>query len=216
MSQHNRQLDEAERLRLLQLLVFEEEARQSGFSFIAGVDEAGRGPLAGPVVAAACMIAPGHFIPGVDDSKKLTPRKRELLFDQLTTDPKVSYAVSIISSEIIDAINIYQATIEAMLDAVSKLPVKPDILLVDGMSLDRASIPSKKIIGGDALSMSIAAASVLAKVTRDHLMSEYDKMWPQYGFAQHKGYGTEFHMCAIQNFGPCSIHRMTFAPLKAK
>jgi ribonuclease HII len=199
--------DELERLR--QLTLFEEEGRQAGFRSIAGVDEAGRGPLAGPVVAASCIIPQNLFFPGINDSKKLPPKKRGELFQELTSHPEVVYGVGIISHEEIDEINILQATIKAMLQAVGELSVAPDLLLVDGMKLP-ASIPVKKIIKGDALSQSIAAASIIAKETRDRLMEEYDRQWPEYGFKDHKGYGTQKHREAIKKYGPCKIHRMSF------
>lgn len=206
-------LSAKERRRLETLTLFEQEARLQGHHFIAGIDEAGRGPLAGPVVAAACIIPEDTFFCGIDDSKKLSPKEREILFDQLTA--KTVYALGVATVQEIDRINIYQATILAMLRAVAALAQMPHILLVDGMHLPHPSITSKKIIGGDAKSQSIAAASILAKVTRDRMMEELDLQWPQYGFKQHKGYGTAGHFKAIEMHGPCAtIHRMTFAPFK--
>lgn len=209
-------MDRQEKERLKALLRYEEEAYHLGARLIAGIDEAGRGPLAGPVVAAACIIPVGIFFPGINDSKKLTALQREKLFAAISTHPDVIYALGFSSHEEIDQINIYQATAQAMRRAVDGLTTTPDYLLVDGMPLSHLSIPSQKIIGGDALSQSIAAASVLAKVTRDRLMLEYDQQWPQYGFKQHKGYGTKQHLLAIADHGPCPIHRLTFAPLKTK
>lgn len=211
MPQQNK-FNEQERLHLL--TQYEEEARSQGFHSIAGVDEAGRGPLAGPVVAAACIIPRDLFFSGVNDSKKLTPRQRETLFHEITSCNRVIYASGVISHTEIDLINIYQATIAAMLEAVNGLSVIPDYLLVDGMKLPHPIIPCQKIIRGDALSQSIAAASIIAKVTRDRLMEEYDGEWPQYGFKQHKGYPTKAHCEAIAHHGPCPIHRLTFAPLR--
>ena len=204
-----------EQERLYNLNNYEREARAQGFSFIAGVDEAGRGPLAGPVVAAACIIPEGLFFLGIDDSKKLTARERERLFSEITTSLDVKFSVGIISHEDIDRVNIYQATILAMLQAIAGLEIEPDYLLVDGMALPHPTIPSQKIIKGDALSQSIAAASVIAKVTRDRMMDEFDRQWPQYGFKKHKGYGTAKHREAIVSHGPCPIHRLTFEPVKS-
>lgn len=205
-------LSAKERRRLETLTLFEKEARSQGHALIAGIDEAGRGPLAGPVVAAACIVPEGTFFCGIDDSKKLTPQEREFLFDQIKE--KTVYAIGIVSSLEIDRINIYQATIQAMLQAVGALAHVPHIMLVDGMHLPHPTVPCKKIIQGDAKSQSIAAASILAKVMRDRMMEEFDQQWPQYGFRQHKGYGTPQHLDAIEKHGPCSIHRMTFEPFK--
>lgn len=208
--------DEAEWRRLKQLCQYEEEARLKGFSSLAGVDEAGRGPLAGPVVAAACILPPNLYIPFIDDSKKLSPKIRERLFHRLTTDSQIIYGVGIVDPECIDQINIYQATIQAMLVAIDQLSIQPDYLLVDGMALSHPrKIPCQKIIKGDALSQSIAAASVIAKETRDALMRDYHTRWPQYGFDQHKGYPTRQHLEAIEKHGLCEIHRRSFAPCKA-
>lgn len=206
-------LSSEETLRLIELTRFESEALNLGYRFIAGVDEAGRGPLAGPVVAAACLIPNGIFLPGVDDSKKLTPKKRASLFEAIKSEPRIHYGVGVISSEEIDRVNIYQATILAMLAAINALKIPPDYLLVDGMQLPHPSIPVQKIIKGDAKSQSIAAASIIAKETRDALMDQYDEQWPRYGFKKHKGYGTEMHMAALFEHGPCPIHRRSFEPV---
>lgn len=211
---HN--IDQAEWLRLQTISLFECEARLAGFSRIAGIDEAGRGPLAGPVVAGACLIPEGVFIPGVDDSKKLTPVRRAELYKLITGDQRIIWGVGIVSSQEIDRINILQATIMAMKQALLNLSVEPDILLVDGLDLKHKKIPSKKIIKGDEKSHSIAAASILAKETRDRLMEEYHLEWPQFGFDRHKGYGTPQHIDAIFTYGPCPIHRMTFEPIKGQ
>lgn len=208
-------VSEEEKQRLEELNVYEKKARKQGFKCVAGIDEAGRGPLAGPVVAAACIIPPGVTFPGVNDSKKLTPKKRFELYQALTTHPKTIYAVGQIDSKEIDRINILQATIQAMLQAIAKLSCTPDLLLVDGLSLPHPFIKCQKIIGGDALSQSIAAASIIAKETRDRLMVEYHREWPEYGFDQHKGYGTAQHQDAIARYGACPIHRQTFEPLKS-
>lgn len=194
---------------------FERKARSQGYKYIAGVDEAGRGPLAGPVVAAACIIPRGVYFSGIDDSKKLTPEQREMLFAALTTHPKVIYALGVVSAEVIDRVNIYQATIQAMFQAIAGLSQEPDYLLVDGMALPH-SLPSQKIIGGDGKSQSIAAASVLAKVTRDRMAQEWEIKWPEYGFGRHKGYGTPQHLAALALHGPCALHRHSFAPIAKK
>lgn len=188
------------------LLAFEREARAIGYNQIAGVDEAGRGPLAGPVVAAACILPENFFHPKLDDSKKLTPAIRDALFPILTSFP---HGIGIVSHEEIDRINILQATHKAMHLALSALPVKPDYILVDGLQLYH-SIPSRKVIDGDALSHSIAAASVIAKVTRDRLMLQLDVMYPCYGFKENKGYGTAKHLKAIEAYGLSPYHRKTF------
>lgn len=200
--------------RLLNLHVHEIACRLNGQSVIAGIDEAGRGPLAGPVVAAACIIPEGVYIPDVNDSKLLTPQKRYALFEYITTDNRIQIGVGVVCNKEIDRINILQATIQAMLMAVAKLVNKPDVLLVDGLDLPYSEIPSEKIYQGDAKSHSIAAASVIAKETRDRIMKEEHKKWPEYGFEQHKGYGTAAHLEAIEKHGPCPIHRMSFSPLK--
>lgn len=205
-----------EKKRLLRLLAYEEEAYQKGHQIVAGIDEAGRGPLAGPVVAAVCILPKGLLIGQIDDSKKLLPKVRESLFERLTTDPTIIFAVGIIEPEEIDRINIYQATIQAMWQAVNKLNTPPECILVDGMQLSHPTIPCTKIIKGDQLSLSIAAASIIAKETRDRLMRGYHQNWPHYGFDQHKGYGTEQHVEALERHGPCPIHRMTFEPLKSR
>lgn len=207
-------IDSEEMQRLLALVTFEEAARQKGYTLIAGLDEAGRGPLAGPVVAAACIIPKDIFIPKINDSKQIPPKVRQQLFEILTKDERIIYGIGIIDSKEIDKINIYQATIQAMLLAISQLSVVPDCLLVDGLKLPHPTIPCEKIIKGDSLSQSIAAASILAKVTRDSLMVEYHERWPHYGFNQHKGYSTAQHFEALEKYGPCEIHRRSFEPVK--
>ena len=193
---------------------FEEEAYAKGFKVIAGVDEAGRGPLAGPVVAAACIFPRGLFIEGIDDSKKLSPQKRMQLYEALTKHPEIQLGIGIIDAILIDQINILQATLQAMIAAVGALQTKPDFLLVDGLQLPSLDIPGWPIVEGDSLSHSIAAASIIAKATRDRMMCEYHKRWPLYGFEKHKGYGTKQHLQALAQFGPCPIHRKTFEPIK--
>lgn len=204
-------MDENERL--YSLLQYERKVRSEGFVNIAGVDEAGRGPLAGPVFAAACIIPEGIIFPGIDDSKNLSQAKREALFQQITNTEGVVFAIASTSSEKVDEVNVYQATILAMKEALSLLTIQPDYILVDGLQLPYKEIPSLKIIGGDGKSQSIAAASVLAKVARDRVMDEFHKKWPRYGFNKHKGYGTAQHLDAIAKYGPCPIHRLTYAPL---
>jgi len=208
------QCDPTEKKRLNAMTKHDKQARKLGYKSIAGIDEAGRGPLAGPVVAAACLLPKGLLIPGVDDSKKLTHLQRERLYEMLMGDKRIVFGVGIVHHEEIDRINIYQATIAAMLQAVSALSLIPDYLLVDGMNLPHPSIQCMKIVGGDALSLPIAAASIIAKVTRDRLMCDYHQQWPEYGFDGHKGYGTARHLDAIQQHGPCPIHRRSFEPLK--
>ena len=179
------------------------------YGTICGIDEAGRGPLCGPVVAAAVILPDEYNILSINDSKKLSETKREEVYKEIDKYA-VAYGVGIVSPERIDEINILQATYEAMRTAIHKLSVKPDILLNDAVTIPMVDIKQVPIIKGDAKSQSIAAASIVAKVTRDHLMEEYDKLYPEYGFAKHKGYGTAAHIKAIKEYGPCPIHRRTF------
>lgn len=202
-----REAEEKENQRLEQMLIF--ERRYAGYEYICGIDEAGRGPLAGPVTAAAVILPKDCRIAYLNDSKKLSPARREQLYDVIM-EQAVGVGVGMVSPARIDEINILQATYEAMREAVSKLPVCPGILLNDAVTIPGIEIPQVPIIKGDAKSMSIAAASVIAKVTRDRLMAEYDKMMPEYGFAGHKGYGSAAHIAAIQKYGPSPIHRATF------
>jgi len=204
-----------EKKRLVTLTKIETEARKNGYLLIAGVDEAGRGPLAGPVVAAACIIPPRLYIQDVNDSKQLSPNLRERVFKQLTTHPEILYSVGIVDVEVIDQINILQATKKAMLMAIEGLQKQPDLMLVDGFHLDHPLVPCEKVIHGDALSQSIAAASIIAKEVRDALMREMDLEWPEYGFKNHKGYGTRQHLMALAKHGPCPYHRRTFEPIKS-
>jgi len=191
------------------LLFFERKYWEQNILTIAGVDEAGRGPLAGPVVAAAVMFNPGICIPLVDDSKKLSERRRQELYHGICREA-VAVGVGIVSHEVIDRINILQASLLAMHKAIDQLSVQPAQLLVDGNFFRHERIPVENIVKGDALSHCIAAASIIAKVTRDSLMKEYDLEFPGYGFAKHKGYGTKEHVEAIHRYGPCSIHRKSF------
>jgi len=182
---------------------------RKGYRLVAGVDEAGRGPLAGPVVAAA-VILPLEFSPrGIKDSKKLTPRNRESLF-YLIMDEAVSFGLGIINERVIDYINIREAAFKAMERAIFNLEPQPELVLVDGVGISGMRVPQLAITGGDNLSVSIAAASIVAKVIRDRLMDIYDQLFPKYQFSQNKGYGTERHLRAIRRFGRCIIHRKTF------
>lgn len=191
----------------------EKQVQKDGFARIAGVDEAGRGPLAGPVVAAAVVLPPSFSVPGVNDSKKLSAPKRETLYEAIYTEAD-GVGVGIIDADEIDRINILRASLLAMAKAVDKLPVAPDYLLIDGTFPIASSIPQKAIPKGDSRSMSIAAASIIAKVTRDRLMAEYHILYPEYNFKKHKGYPTKAHRDAIKIHGCCPIHRKTFKGAK--
>jgi ribonuclease HII len=188
---------------------FEKKAWSAGHNRVAGVDEVGRGPLAGPVVAAAVILPANRRIKGLRDSKLLTPDQREILFPVIQ-DAAEAVGIGIVEAPVIDRINILEATRHAMLEALSKLPSPPDLVLIDAIRLPTLPIQQQPIIKGDRLSATIAAASIIAKVTRDRLMLEYDQVYPEYGFARHKGYATEEHLRAIDRFGPCPIHRRTF------
>jgi ribonuclease HII len=200
---------------------FERVLWAKGLTRVAGVDEAGRGPLAGPVVAAAAIL-PSKWaasglppqLEGLNDSKQLTAAQREKYFAFLTACPEVQFAIAQVGAAQIDAINILRATHRAMNSALAQLQLAPEHALVDGRPVKTMPVPHTAIVQGDARSYSIAAASVLAKVTRDRLMLEFDRQWPKYGFAGHKGYGTAQHLAAIAEHGPCPIHRRSFAPLK--
>jgi ribonuclease HII len=195
---------------------YERAAVRHGARIVAGVDEAGRGPLAGPVVAAAVILPDGYKLRGLNDSKQLTAEQRDVFFQTLTTDPGVHYGVGIVDSEWIDRINILQATHRAMAEALRRLPVQPDHVLVDGLPVKSLTIPQTALVKGDARSFSIAAASVIAKVTRDRLMLELHARYPVYGFDQHKGYPTPDHLAALRAHGPCPEHRRTFGPVREK
>ena len=191
-------------------LVFEEQARSEGFHFIAGVDEVGRGCLAGPVIAAACILDPSKKLPeGLNDSKKVVPEKRREIAEELKENA-LAYAIGQIEAEEIDEINILEATKKAMVIAIKDLEPSADYLLIDALQLKQISLPQKAIIKGDSISASIAAASILAKTFRDDLMHEYDNEHPNYGFAEHVGYGTAAHLDALRQFGPCLLHRRSF------
>lgn len=188
---------------------YEGAAWRSGLKQVAGVDEAGRGPLAGPVVAAAVILDPNRRVKGLDDSKRLSPARREHLFEQILEYAR-AVATSIVDSQTIDRVNILEATRRAMYEALGQLTPRPDLVLIDALRLPALAVPQKPIIKGDRRSASIAAASIVAKVTRDRLMLEADTRFPEYGFARHKGYPTPEHLAAIEKHGPCAIHRRTF------
>ncbi|MBW2599431.1 MAG: ribonuclease HII [Deltaproteobacteria bacterium] len=188
---------------------FELRASRRGFDAIAGVDEAGRGPLAGPVVAAAVIFPSGYTNGEIRDSKKLTPRKRETLY-KIIGDDAISIGLGAIEASAIDRINILQATLAAMKMAVLNLPTQPDYILIDGINNINISIPQETIIRGDSLSVSVAAASIIAKVSRDQIMDRYHVLYPQYNFLKNKGYGTKEHREAVKKYGRCKIHRRSF------
>lgn len=190
-------------------LKFEKEEQEKGNFLIAGVDEVGRGPLAGPVCVAAVIMPLDDIIEGVDDSKKVSEKKRNILFEQIK-EKAICYAVEMVDEQTIDKINILEATKLCMKRAIEKLEIKPDIVLVDAISKLDTEVPLRGIVKGDALSYSIGAASILAKVTRDNYMAEIDKEYPEYGFEKHKGYGTKAHIEAIKKVGPCEYHRLSF------
>jgi ribonuclease HII len=203
--------DADEQLRLQTMLEYEHQLWGEGCRYVAGLDEAGRGPLAGPVVAGAVVFANAPGIPLIDDSKKLSQRLREELFDKIRSEA-LSTGIGVVEVDMIDRINIYQASFLAMRKALQELVNKPDHLLVDGRAYPDESIPYTTLIKGDTICYSIASASILAKVTRDRLMLEYDRQYPQYGFASHKGYATRCHLEAIEQFGYTPIHRRSFHP----
>ena len=203
---------EAEKARFREMLRYEEAFRKEDYQMIAGIDEAGRGPLAGPVSIGACILPPDCFIEKLNDSKKLSEKQRDILYDKII-ECAVAWKVIFVSEEDIDRKNIYQATVDGMYQAIAELNATPDAVLVDAVPLPKLSQPSHSLIKGDQKSASIAAASILAKVSRDRLMEEYDRIYPQYGFAKHKGYGTAEHVSAIREYGPCPIHRKTFEPV---
>ena len=189
---------------------YEHAAFEEGYRLVCGVDEAGRGPLAGPVCAAAVILPPDLEIKGLNDSKKLTDKRRRALYE-IITEQALAYGIAFASEQEIDEINILQATFLAMRRAVEQLKQQPELALVDGnREPDLGAVPVKTIIKGDSLSANIAAASILAKVTRDRFMEEQDALYPQYGFAVHKGYGTQAHYAALREYGACPIHRRTF------
>ena len=204
-------MKEKEEQRLINLKQYECELRSKGYKYICGIDEAGRGPLAGPVVVASVIMPENSMIEGVNDSKKVSEKKREKLYDLILSEA-ISYGVGIIGQDEIDEINILEASKEAMKIALSNLSKKPEHVLIDAVKLD-IDIPSTSIIKGDAKSLSIAAASVIAKVTRDRMMYDLDKIYPEYGYASHKGYPTKKHIEAVKKYGVKDFYRFTFSPI---
>ena len=203
-------MKEKELERLTNLKIIENELHTKGFKNICGIDEAGRGPLAGPVVVAGVIMPEDSMIEGVNDSKKVSEKKREKLYE-LIIEEAISYSVGIVDQNEIDRINILNATKAGLTEAVRTLKVKPELILVDALTnIDTCGVPYQSIIKGDAKSYSIAAASIIAKVTRDRIMREWDKVYPQYGFEKHKGYGTAAHISAIKENGLCPLHRLSF------
>ena len=203
-------MKEKEEERLKELKKIELEYHKKGIKYIAGIDEAGRGPLAGPVVIGCVIMPEDSMIEGINDSKKVSEKKREKLYDQIIEEA-ISYGVGIIGQDEIDEINILNATKKGLTMSLQELTVKPDLIIVDALNhIDTLGIPYESIIKGDAKCYSIAAASIIAKVTRDRIMREWDKVYPQYGFEKHKGYGTAAHIAAIKECGLCPIHRRSF------
>ena len=203
-------MKEKEEQRLIALKQIEEEIYNSGTKCICGIDEAGRGPLAGPVVVAAAIMPRYSMIEGVNDSKKVSEKKREELYEIITNEA-IAYGVGIIDQKEIDRINILNATKEGLTMAIKELSVRPDLIIVDALTkIDTDGIAYRSIVKGDAKCYSIAAASIIAKVTRDRIMREWDKVYPEYGFEKHKGYGTSAHIAAIKEYGLCPIHRKSF------
>ena len=203
-------MKEKEEERLKKLKQQENELRKKGFNTICGIDEAGRGPLAGPVVIASVIMPADSMIEGVNDSKKVSEKKREILYDKII-EQAISYGVAIIGQDEIDEINILNATKKGLTISLQELTVRPDLILVDALEhIDTLGIPYESIIKGDAKCYSISCASIIAKVTRDRIMREWDKVYPEYNFAQHKGYGTAKHIEAIKQYGLCPIHRRSF------
>ncbi|MFT9496456.1 ribonuclease HII [Anaerosolibacter sp.] len=203
----DKHIKEKERIRTL--WYYENEVFKSGVKIVAGIDEAGRGPLAGPVVAAAVVLPQNIFIEGVDDSKKLSEAKRDFLYEVIK-DKALGIGIGVIDNQVIDDINIFNATKLAMSHAIKNLNVRPDYLLIDAVKLADIHINQQALIKGDSKSISIAAASIIAKVTRDRIICDYDKLYPQYGFRNHKGYGTKEHYEGIEKYGITNIHRKTF------
>lgn len=216
LQQHERRQAKlaAEKERLLAMYRYERKASLEGCRLIAGVDEAGRGPLAGPVSVAAVILPENLLLPRLNDSKKLSAKVRAELYDEIMAEA-VAVRQVFVDAGTIDRINILQAVVQGMYDAVYGLHPRPQMALIDAVRLDGLHMRHLSLIKGDAKSASIAAASIIAKVARDRLMDEYDRQYPQYGFAAHKGYGTAEHMAAIRKYGPCPIHRMTFEPVRS-
>jgi len=202
-------MTEEEKFRFSELYTYETECLSNGYKFIGGVDEAGRVPLVGPVSAACVILKENFYIPGLNDSKKISEKRREELFD-IVIDQSLAYGIAMVDNNVIDEINILNATKKAMCNAISQMTPTPDFLLTDHVKLEMLNIPQLPLIKGDSKSASIAAASILAKVTRDRYMRDIDAEYPEYGFIKHKGYGTKQHMEALREHGPCPIHRKTF------
>ena len=203
-------MKEKEFERLTKIKEVEKDLYNKGFKNICGIDEAGRGPLAGPVVVAGVIMPKDSMIEWVNDSKKVTERRREILYEKIKEEA-ISYSIAVIDHNIIDEINILNATKQGVTEVVDGLDVKPDLIIVDALThINTRGIPYEPIIKGDAKCYNIAAASILAKVTRDRIMRQWDEIYPQYGFAAHKGYGTAKHIAAIKEYGLCPIHRITF------
>ena len=203
-----------ERQRVAELYNYERQFWAKGCEFVAGVDEAGRGPLAGPVSVAAVILPHDLYLPKINDSKKLSAKVRDELYDEIM-DKALAIKTALVDAKTIDRVNIYQATINGMYESIFGLAQEPQAVLIDAVKLDNLPMVSESIIKGDAKSASIAAASIIAKVNRDRLMDEYDKQYPEYGFAQHKGYGTAQHIEALKKYGPCPIHRLSFEPIRS-
>ena len=206
--------EQQERQRISKLYAFEELAAMEGMELVAGVDEAGRGPLAGPVSVAAVILPRGLFLPKLNDSKKISAKVREELYEMIH-EKAVAVGTSFVDAKTIDRVNIYQATINGMYEAIFSLVPGPQKVLIDAVPLDNLPMPSLSVVKGDEKSASIAAASIIAKVRRDRLMMEYDREYPEYGFARNKGYGTAEHIKALQQYGPCAVHRLSFEPVRS-
>ncbi|WP_050614756.1 ribonuclease HII [Bacillus testis] len=194
------------------MTTYEQEGRTKGYKAIAGIDEVGRGPLAGPVVAAAVILPEDFVLLGLDDSKKISEKNREIYYERIL-EAAIAVGIGIVPCETIDSINIYEASKQAMLQAINQLQTAPDYLLIDAMKLP-VELPQESIIKGDSKSVSISAASIVAKVTRDRLMQEYDEQYPQYGFKKNMGYGTKEHLEALRHYGVTPLHRLSFAPVR--
>lgn len=203
-----------EKQRIQKLYAYEQEFYDDGYELLVGIDEAGRGSLAGPVVVGVVVLSQYCYLPLLNDSKQLTSARRDKLYSAIQ-EQALAVRHEVIDAAIVDKENIYQATVGGMYAGLEKLPFRPEAVLIDAVPLPHLTMPSRAIIGGDTLSASIAAASIIAKVERDRIMEEYDKLYPQYGFTHHKGYGTKEHMVALKKWGPCPIHRRTFEPIKS-
>ena len=207
-------MESDEKRRLKSMWQYENDAFSRGFSVIAGMDEAGRGPLAGPVVAAAAILPRGFMLENCNDSKQLSAKLRQELYEEIMGNPEIEIGIGVVPHDKIDEINILRATIHAMTFAVRDLKKQPDFVLIDALFIPDLGIENRGVIRGDSRSITIAAASIVAKQTRDNLMLEYDRQYPQYGFAKHKGYGTKYHQEMLKIHGPSPIHRKTFLPAR--